>query len=84
MKKLPQNPESDADRRHRRKVIGFLIAEASAIGLLLSGGAIAVLVRITDSTLAWSINILTIVAAMAVALIPIIVFGITPVIPRGR
>lgn len=84
MKTLPKTPESEVDRRHRRKVIGFIIAEASAIGLLLGGGAIAVLVRITDSTLAWSINILTIAAAAAVALIPIMFFGIAPVIPRGR
>ena len=84
LKKSSQNPESDTDRRHRRKVIGFIIAEASAIGLLLSGGAIAVLVRITDSTLAMSVNILTVIAAAAVALITIIVFGIAPVIPPRR
>ncbi|HJT45400.1 MAG TPA: hypothetical protein VJ721_03930 [Chthoniobacterales bacterium] len=65
-------------------MIGFIIAEASAIGLLLLAGTIAVLVRITDSTLAMSINIVTIAAAAAVALIPIICFGITPVIPPRR
>jgi len=63
LKKSSPSLESDASRRHRRKVIGFIIAEASAIGLLLLTGTIAVLVRITDSTLAMSINIVTIGAA---------------------
>lgn len=84
MKKSSPSLESDASRRHRRKVIGFIIAEASAIGLLLLTGTIAVLVRITDAILAMSINIVTIAAAAAVALIPIILFGITPVIPPRR
>ena len=84
MKKSSPSLESDASRRHRRKVIGFIIAEASAIGLLLLTGTIAVLVRITDAILAMSINIVTIAAAAAVALIPIIFFGITPVIPPRR
>lgn len=84
MKKSSPNPKAEPELQQRRKVIGFIIAEASAIGLLIGGGAIAVLVRIPDSTLAMSVNILTIAAAAAVALIPIIFFGITPVIPRGR
>jgi hypothetical protein len=84
LKKLSQNPKSEVERRHRGKVIGFIIAEASAIGLLLPVGTIALFVRITDSTLALSINIATIAAAAAVALIPIIFFGIVPVIPRNR
>jgi len=84
LKKSSPSLESDASRRHRRKVIGFIIAEASAIGLLLLTGTIAVLVRITDAILAMSINIVTIAAAAAVALIPIILFGITPVIPPRR
>jgi hypothetical protein len=84
VKQSAQNPESEVDRRHRGKVIGFIIAEVSAIGLLLLAGTIALFVRITDSTLALSINIVTIAAAAAVALIPIIFFGIAPVIPRQR
>ena len=69
-------------QRRRSKLINFLIAEASAIGLLLLLGAIALSLKPTDPTLAWSINIVTIVAAAAVALIPILFFAIAPILPR--
>jgi hypothetical protein len=69
-------------QRHRSKLIGFIIAEASAIGLLLLAGTFAVLLKQADPTLAWSINIATIAAAAAVAIIPIIYFAVAPVLPR--
>ena len=70
-------------RRSRNKVIGFIISEASAIGVLLLAGTVALSVRVTDSTLAMSINVLTIAAAAAVAIIPILFFAIAPILP-GR
>ncbi len=70
--------------RHRNKVFGFIIAEASAIGLLLIAGAIAVSLKPSDPTLAFSINILTIVAAAAVAIIPIAFFAVAPILPGRR
>jgi hypothetical protein len=79
-----QNAKSGLLLRRRNKVIGFLIAEASAIGLLLLVGSLALTLRITDSTLVLSINILTIAAGVAVAIIPIIFFAIAPVLPGGR
>jgi len=69
-------------QRHRNKVVGFIIAEASAIGLLLVFGTFAVSLKPTDPTLALSINIVTIIAAAAVAIIPIIYFAVAPVLPR--
>jgi len=77
-----QKPKSGLLLRHRNKVVGFVIAEASAIGLLIITGAFAVSLKPADPTLAWSINIATIAAAAAVALIPIIYFAIAPVLPR--
>jgi len=77
-----QNAKSGLLLRRRNKVIGFLIAEASAIGLLLLVGSLALTLRITDSTLVLSINILTIAAGVAVAIIPIIFFAIAPILPR--
>ena len=69
----------------RGKLIGFIITEASAIGLLLLAGIFAVSLKPTDPTLALSINIVTIVAAAAVAIIPIAFFAIAPILPRtGR
>jgi hypothetical protein len=70
-------------QRHR-KLIGFIIAEGSAIGLLLVAGTLALLLRQADPTLELSINIVTIAAAAAVAIIPIIFFAIAPVLPRAN
>jgi hypothetical protein len=67
----------------RTKVIGFIIAESVAVGVLLIAGSFAVLGRWSDSTLALSINIVTIVAAAAVAIIPIVFFAVAPILPRA-
>ena len=71
-------------QRHRSKVIGFIIAEASAIGLLLLAGSFAVSFRLTDATLALLVNCLTIVAAAAVTIIPIAFFAVAPILPGRR
>jgi hypothetical protein len=70
--------------RRRSKLIGFLIAETSAIGALILAGIFAVSLKPTDPTLILSINIVTIVAAVAVAIIPIAFFAIRPILPRGE
>ena len=80
---LDQNANPELPRR-RSRILQFIIVEASAIGLLFLVGSFAVLVRWSDSTLALSINILTIVVAAAVAIIPIAFFAIVPVLPRGE
>jgi hypothetical protein len=82
--RLDQNAKSGLLLRRRNKVIGFLIAEGAAIGLLLLVGTLALTLRMTDSTLVLSINLLTIAAGAAVAIIPIIFFAIAPVLPGGR
>ena len=79
-----QKAKSGLLLRHRNKVVGFFIAEAVAIGLLLVTGAVALSLKPADPTLAWSINLATIAAAAAVALIPIIYFAIAPVLPRDN
>ena len=71
-------------QRHRSKVIGFIIAEASAIGLLLLAGSFAVSFRLTDATLALLVNGVTIIAAAAVAIIPIVFFAVAPLLPGRR
>jgi hypothetical protein len=78
-----QNTNSALLRR-RTKILQFIIVEFSAIGLLLLVGSFAVLVRWSDSTLAVSINIFTIIAAAAVAIIPIAFFAIAPILPRSN
>jgi len=82
-----QEAKSGLLLRRRNKVFGFIIAEAVAIGLLLIIGAFAVSLKPADPTLALSINMATIAAAAAAAIIPIIFFAIAPVLPpdnRGQ
>lgn len=71
------------ERQRRSKVIGFIISEASALGVLLFSGTFALSSRLPNPILALSVNILTIVAAVFVAAIPIIFFAIAPTLPRG-
>jgi hypothetical protein len=78
-----QNGKSEFVRRRRRKVIAFLISEALAIGALLLTGTVAVLARPAHANLIPALNVVTIAAAAAVALIPIIFFAVAPVLPRG-
>jgi hypothetical protein len=77
-----QKPKSGLILRRHNKVIGFLIAEGSAIGLLLLVGSLALSVRVNNSTLALLVNLVTIAAAAAVAIIPIIFFAMAPVLPH--
>ena len=69
--------------QRRSKVFGFIIAEASAVGLLLVAGAVALSLKPANPTVAWSIDIITIAAAAAAAIIPILFFAIVPVLPRA-
>ena len=78
-----QNAKSGLLLRRRGKLIGFVIAEVSAIGALVLVGILAVSLKPTDPTLALSINVVTILAAAAVAIIPIAFFAIGPILPRA-
>ena len=70
---------------HRRsKLITFLVAEASAVGVFFLAGAIVLSLKPTDPTLLLSADIVTIVAASAVFIIPIVFFAIRPILPRGE
>ena len=69
--------------RRRSKLIYFLIAEVSAIAVFFLAGAIALSFKPTDPTLLLSIDIITVAAASAVAILPILFFAIRPILPRG-
>jgi hypothetical protein len=79
-----QRPKSGLLLRRRNKFVGFVISEAVAISVLLIAGTFAVWLKPANLDVALSINIATIVAAAAVALIPIIYFAIAPVLPNER
>ena len=67
----------------RSKLIRFLIAEAFAIAIFFFAGAIALAFKPTDPTILLSIDIITVAAAAAVAILPILFFAIRPILPRG-
>ena len=83
-KKTTMLDQNDFRGRRRSKMIGFIITEASAVGVLLLAGTLALSVRLSDSTLALSVNVVTIVAAAAVAIIPIAFFAVAPILPGRR
>jgi hypothetical protein len=71
--------------QHRRtKLISFLIAETSAIAAFFLAGSIALTLKPTDPTLLLSINIITVAAASAVTILPILFFAVRPLLPRGE
>ena len=78
-----KNGKSGFVQRRRRKIIAFLISETLAVGTLLLTGAVAVLARPAHANFIPTLNVATIAAAAAVALIPIIFFAVAPVLPRA-
>jgi hypothetical protein len=78
-----QNAKSGLLLRRRNKVFGFIIAESSAVGLLLVAGALALSLKPANPTLGWLIDIITIAAASVATIIPILFFAIIPVLPRA-
>jgi hypothetical protein len=79
-----ENDEAHLNDRRRGKFIAFAISEALALGFLLPSLAFGLLRRASDPTLALSMNVVTITAAAAVAIIPIIFYAIVPTIPRSE
>jgi len=76
--------QKNSRSRRRSKLIGFIIAEASAIGLLLLAGALVMSSRLVDSAFVAAMNVVLIVAAAAVAALPIFFFALPAVLPRDR
>lgn len=69
---------------HRRsRMIRFLIAEALAVAIFFLAGATALKFKPTDPTILLSIDIITVAAAVAVAILPILFFAVRPILPRG-
>ena len=79
-----QNGNAPLLQRRRGKLMRFIIAEASAIGVLLLAATFALSSHPVDSALVSAMNIVTIVAAAAVAMLPIIFFAIAPILPRAE
>ena len=70
--------------RRRSKVLGFVIAEAVAIIVLLLAGTLIVTARAVDSSVVMALNVVMFAAAGGVATIPILFFALAPILPRSK
>jgi hypothetical protein len=69
-------------RRRKMKMRRFIACEAVAVGVLLPSAILGLSREFSNPALVWSMNILTIAAAVAAAVIPIIFFAFTPTLPE--
>jgi hypothetical protein len=70
--------------RRRGKLVRFILTELLAVSVLVPSAMLALLHRFTDPTLILTMNILTIVSAVVVVIVPIIFFAIPPTLPRNQ
>jgi uncharacterized membrane protein YkgB len=70
--------------RRRSKVLGFIIAESVAVGILVLAGTFALLAGPVGSTATIALNVVLFGAAGGVAVIPILFFALAPTLPRPR
>ena len=92
---VPANPQIDffeafaqsgdtvaAKRRRKARMRRFIVYESIAFGILLPVAILGLSIRPENAVLHWTMNILTIAAAFAAALIPIFLFAVTPTLPE--
>jgi len=78
-----ETDQAQLNARRRAKFTAFVISESAALAILLPLLVLGTLRRFSDPALATSLNVLTIAAAAAVAIIPILFYALTPTIPSG-
>ena len=69
-------------RRRKAKVRRFIVYESIAVGILFPLAFLGLTFHVESVVLHWTMNILTIAAAFAAALIPILFFAATPTLPE--
>lgn len=71
---------SDVEQRARRnkKLVPFILIEFVALAILIPSAWLVLSRHVTSSTLVILLNILTITAAATIAIVPIILYAITP------
>ena len=80
----PRMSKDENQSRRRTKVLGFIIAESLAIGILLLAGAFSLSAGPVSSTASTALNVVLFAAAGSVAAIPILFFALAPILPRSR
>ena len=78
-----QSDESAISKRRRKaKMRRFMICEGIAVSVLLPLAILGVVFQPQNPALHWILNIFTIAAAVAAALIPIFFFAASPALPE--
>ena len=81
---LENNFSNQNRSRRRSKVLGFIIAETVAVSVLLLAGTFVLAARPVNSMVITSLNVVMLAAAGGAAIIPILFFAFTPLLPRER
>ena len=81
---LPAGDEAMLNARRQRKFLTFVVFEGVALAVLIPSLVFGMVRRFADPTLALSMNVVTIAAAAAVAILPILFYAIASPIPRGE
>jgi hypothetical protein len=71
-----------AARRRKMKMRRFIVYESIAVAILLPLATIGIVRHPSSVILVWALNISTIAAAFAAALIPILFYAVTPTLPE--
>ena len=80
---LETNIPNQNRARRRSKLFGFIIAETVAVGVLLLAGVFVLSARPVNSMIMTALNVVMFAAAGSAAVIPILFFAVTPILPRG-
>jgi hypothetical protein len=80
-------PEShvcpNLQRDRRIKFIRFMICQTVALSVVFGSGALGISQHFTDESLILTFKLLTIGAAVATAVIPILFYALPPTLPRS-
>jgi hypothetical protein len=80
---LETNISNQNRDRRRSKLLGFIIAETVAVGVLLLAGVFVLSARPVNSMIITTLNVVMLAASGSAAVIPILFFAFTPILPRG-
>jgi len=71
-----------AARRRKMKMRRFIVYESIAVAILLPLAILGIMQHPSNAILIWILNVSTIAAAFAAALIPILFYAATPTLPE--
>lgn len=80
----PMKPVTPLEVQRRRvKLVWFIGCQALALGVVFALVAVGTTQHFADDSVTLALKILTVVAAAAVAIIPIVFYAMPPTLPRS-